>query len=159
MAAKSEALARQLEAKVRDATATLERLSDADWTKVTEAEQWSVGVTAHHIAGVPEAISQMVKAMVAGQSPAAPFRLDMVDGMNAQHAKDFARCTKAETTELLQRGAAVAAGVIRGLSAEQLATKGTVLADAPPMTVEELIAGGLLAHLDEHFGSIRKTVA
>ena len=33
MAAKSEALARQLEAKVRDATATLERLSDADWTR------------------------------------------------------------------------------------------------------------------------------
>ena len=141
MAAKSEALARQLEAKVRDATATLERLSDADWTKVTEAEQWSVGVTAHHIAGVPEAISQMVKAMVAGQSPAAPFRLDMVDGMNAPHAKDFAPCTKAETTEL-SNGARRWPRVIRGLSAEQLATKGTVLADAPPMTVEELIAAG-----------------
>ena len=104
MAAKSDALARQLEAKVQDAMATLERLSDADWTKVTEAEQWSVGVTAHHIAGVPEVISQMVTALVAGQSPAAPFRLDMVDGMNAQHARDHARCTKAETIELLQTG-------------------------------------------------------
>jgi hypothetical protein len=82
----------------------------------------------------------------------------MVDEMNAQHARDYARCTKAETIELLQRGAAVAAGVIRGLSADQLARKGTVLADAPPMTAEELITGGLLAHLDEHFGSIRKTV-
>jgi hypothetical protein len=158
MAAKSDALARQLETKIQDAMATLERLSDADWAKVTEAEQWSVGVTAHHVAGVPEVIAQIVKAVVAGHSPAAPFRLDMVDEMNAQHARDYARCTKAETIELLQRGAAVAAGVIRGLSADQLAKKGTVLADAPPMTVEELITGGLLAHLDEHFGSIRKTV-
>jgi hypothetical protein len=48
--------------------------------------------------------------------------------------------------------------VIRSLRADQQARKGTVLADAPPMTAEELITGGLLAHLDEHFGSIRKTV-
>jgi hypothetical protein len=82
----------------------------------------------------------------------------MVDWMNAQHAKDYARCTEAETIELLQTGAAVAAGVIRGLSADQLAKKGTVLADAPPMSAEELIMDGLLAHLDGHFGSIRKTV-
>jgi hypothetical protein len=48
--------------------------------------------------------------------------------------------------------------VIRGLSADQLATTGTVLADAPPMSAEALITGGLLTHIDEHFGSIRKTV-
>jgi hypothetical protein len=95
MGEKSEALARQLEAKVQDALATLERLGDADWTRVTEAEQWSVGVTAHHIAGVLEPISLMARALVAGQPPAG-FRLDMVDAMNAQHARDYARCTKAE---------------------------------------------------------------
>lgn len=38
MNAKSEALARQFEAKAWEALATLEQLSDADWTKVTEAE-------------------------------------------------------------------------------------------------------------------------
>jgi hypothetical protein len=48
--------------------------------------------------------------------------------------------------------------MIRGLSPEQLAQKGTVLADAPPMSAEELITAGLLAHVDEHVGSIRKTV-
>ena len=37
MAAKSEALARQFEAKVQAAVATLERVSDAEWTRVTEA--------------------------------------------------------------------------------------------------------------------------
>jgi len=114
------------------------------------------GVTAHHIAGVLEPLSEMIKAVVAGQP--GRFTRAMIDEINAQHAKDHARCTKAETIELLRRGAGVAARVIRSLSADQLARKGTVLADAPPMSAEELVTGGLLAHLDEHFGSIRKTV-
>jgi hypothetical protein len=49
MGAKTAALAKQFEAKAQDAMTTLERLSDADWKKVTHAEKWSVGVTAHHI--------------------------------------------------------------------------------------------------------------
>jgi hypothetical protein len=39
-----------------------------------------------------------------------------------------------------------------------LTRRGTVFADAPPMSVEQLIAGGLIDHIDEHLGSIRKTV-
>src|SRR3989442_9266751 len=50
MGAKTEALARQFEGKARDAVATLEKLGDADWKKVTAAERWTVGVTAHHLA-------------------------------------------------------------------------------------------------------------
>jgi hypothetical protein len=33
-----------------------------------------------------------------------------------------------------------------------------VFADAPPMTAEQIITGGLLTHVDEHAGSIRRTV-
>jgi PhnB protein len=156
VAPRSEALARRFEVKAQDALATLERLSAADWRKVTEAEKWSVGVTAHHLAGVLEPVSSMVKAMAAGQP--LKFRLDTVDEMNAKHAKDHANCTKAETVELLRKGAAVAAAVVRALSDEDLARSGPLAPGAPPMTVEELIAGGLLGHIDDHFGSIRKTV-
>jgi len=156
MGAKSEALARQLEGKVQEAMATLDKLSDADWKRVTEAEKWSVGVTAHHLAGVLEPISKMVKAVVAGQS--LEFTNDMIDERNARHAKDYANCTKEETIARLKKGSAVAAEVIRGLSDDQLAKSGIVVAGAPPMTVEQLITGGLLGHIDGHFGSIRKTV-
>jgi DinB superfamily len=157
MEAKSEILAKQFEAKVREAVATLEKLSDADWKKVTEAEKWSVGVTAHHLAGVLEPISHMIEAVVAGQAPGI-LTSAMIDEMNAKHAKDYALCGKAETIELLKKGAAVAAAVVHGLSDDQLAKSGTVLTDAPPMTAEQLITDGLLAHTDEHFSSIRKTV-
>lgn len=113
-------------------------------------------MTAHHIAGVLEPISHMVKAVLAGQS--GNFSSDMIDEMNAKHAKDYAHCTKTETIELLKKGAGAAAAVVRGLSDDQLTKSGTVLTGAPPMTVEQLITGGLIAHLDEHFGSIRRTV-
>jgi hypothetical protein len=100
----------------------------------------------------------MVAAVVAARASAAAFHLDMVDAMNAQHGKDYAGCTKGGDGRALQRGATVAAGVIRSLRADQQVRTGIVLADAPPRTAEELITGGLRAHLDEHFGSIRKTV-
>ena len=156
MGAKSEALAKQLEAKIRQVMATLENLSDTDWKRVTEAEKWTVGVTAHHLAGVLEQISKMVEAVVAGES--LDFTNDMIDKMNAKHAKDFADCTKAETIDLLKRGSAVADRVIRGMSDDHLAKSGMVMAGVPPMTAEQLIRGGILNHIDDHLGSIRKTV-
>ena len=157
MGAKGEALAKQFEAKVQDATALLEKPSDADWKKVTEAEKWSVGVTAHHVAGSLEGIANIIKAVVAGQSM-GNFTMDMLHEMNAKHAQEHANCTKAETIVLHTKGAATAAAVVRGLSDEQLAKSGTVLAGAPAMTAEQVVTGILINHVDDHFGSIRKTV-
>jgi hypothetical protein len=157
MGAKGEALAKQFEAKVQDATALLEKLSDADWKKVTEAEKWSVGVTAHHVAGSHEGIANIIKAVVAGQSM-GNFTMDMLHEMNAKHAKEHASCTRAETIALHTKGAAAAAAVVRGLSDEQLAKSGTVLAGAPAMTAEQVVTGILINHVDDHFGSIQKTV-
>ena len=50
MGARAETLATQFEAKAAEMTKALETLNDADWKKVTAAK-WSVGVTAHHVAG------------------------------------------------------------------------------------------------------------
>jgi len=158
MGARSDALAKQLEAKARDAMATLERLSDADWKKVTAAEKWPVGVTAHHMAGAMEPVSYMVRAIAAGEAP-GDLTMEMIDEMNARHAKDFAACTRAETIELHRTGTAAAAAAIRGLSDAELARSGTLFEGAPPMTAEQVIVAALLDHMDEHFGSIRKTVS
>ena len=157
MGVKTEALATLIETKARDAAAVLEKLTDADWKKVTEAEKWTVGATAHHLAGGLEAVSGIVKGLVAGHAH-GNFTMGMLDQMNAQHAKEHANCNKAETAALLKKGAATASAVVRGLSDDQLAKSGTVFSDAPPMTVEQLVQRGLVMHIDEHVGSIRKTV-
>ena len=157
MGARSEALAKQFEGKAQEAAAVIGKLSDADWRKVTEAEKWTVGVTAHHLAGAFEPVAGIVSAVVSGQS-VGNFTRAMLDEMNAKHAKDHAHCTKAETIALLDKGAAAAATVVRGLSDDQLVKSGTVFTDVPPMTAEQLIDRGLISHIDEHVGSIRKTV-
>lgn len=156
MAGKSTALAHRFDMEIERAVATLEGLSDADWHKVTAAEGWPVGVTAHHFAGALEPISQLIEGLVAGR-PGTLSR-PALDAMNAQHAKDYADCTKAETIALLRQGAAVASSTIRGLTDAQLAKSGTVLTDMPQTTVEQLIDAALFSHIAEHFGSIRATV-
>jgi len=158
MGAKTGALAAQLEGKARDAVATLQKLGDADWQKVTAAEKWTVGVTAHHLAGGLEAVAGIVTGLVAGAPPRGNFTRAMLDQMNAQHAVEHAHCTRAETLALFQKGAATASAMLRGLSDDQLAKSGTVFTDTPPMTAEQLINLGLLSHIDEHMGSIRTTV-
>jgi hypothetical protein len=157
MRARSEALAKQFEAKVQEAVAVLDQLSDADWKKVTEAEHWTVGVTAHHLASALEPVADIVSTIASGQS-LGNFTRAMLDEMNARHAQEHANCTKADTIGLLKRGAAAAAGVVRGLHDDQVAKSGTVFTDAPPITVEQVVTSGLITHIDAHFGSIRKTV-
>ena len=157
MGAKGEALAKQFEAKVQEATGVLEKLSDADWKKVTEAEKWSVGVTAHHVAGGHEQIAGIVKTIASGQ--AMPhFTMDMLNASNAKHAQEFAGVSKADTIALHKKSAAAAAGIVRGLSDEQLAKSGPVLAGMPAMSAEQIVTGILINHIDDHYGSIKKTI-
>src|SRR5438067_2261302 len=125
MGAKADALAKQFEAKVQEATSVLEKLSDADWKKVTAAEKWPVGVTAHHVAGSHEGIANIIKAVVAGQSM-GNFTMDMLNEMNAQHAKEHANCTKADTIALHKKNAATAAAVVRAIVGVQLLDVSTV---------------------------------
>jgi len=157
MGAKGEAFAKQFEAKVGEATALLEKLNDTDWKKTTAAEKWTVAMTAHHIASSYEPATHIIKTIAAGQ--ALPhFTREMLDERNAQHAKEFAGCTKAETIALHKKGAAAAAEAVRGLSDGELAKTGVVFTGMPPVSAEELVKRILLGHVDAHFGSIRKTI-
>ena len=157
MGAKAEALAKQFEAKVQEATRVLEKLSDAEWKKMTAGEKWSVGVTAHHVAMAHAGIAGLIKSLASGQHKAS-MTIDDLHTMNAQHAKDFANVGKAETVALHKKNAADAAAVVRGLDDAALARSAQLLKGAPPMTAEQAVSGILINHMEEHIGSIRKTV-
>lgn len=157
MAARAETLAKQFEAKAHEATAVVERLSDADWKKITTAEQWSVGVTAHHIAISHGIIAGIIKTIADGK-PGPNIEMDAIHAMNARHAQEHAGCTRSETVALHKSNAAEAAAMVRGLSDSQLDTAGAVLVGMPPMSAAQLAGGLLVGHIDEHLGSIRATV-
>lgn len=157
MSARAESLAKQFEAKAAEMTAVIAKLSEADWKKTTDAEKWSVGVTAHHVAGGHEGILGIVKTIASGQS-IPNFTMAMLNEMNAKHAREHAGCTKAETLALHQKGAAAAAAAVRALSDAELDRSGTVLTGVPAMTTQQVIEGILINHITDHMGSIRKTV-
>src|SRR5258707_9219433 len=149
MGANGEAFARQFEEKVEEDTTLLEKLSDTDWKKTTAAEKWTVAATAHHIARSYEPVTHIIKTIAAGQ-PLPHFTPQMLDEMNAQHAREFAGCTKPETIALHKKGAAAAAAAVRGLSDAELAKAGTVFTGLPPVSAEELVKLILLSHIDSH---------
>ena len=157
MGARAESLAKQFETKAAEMTGAITKLSDADWKKITAAEKWSVGVTAHHVAGGHEGILGIVKTIASGQS-IPNFTMAMLDEMNAKHAREQAGCTKAETLALHEKGAAAAAAAVRALSDAELDRSGTVLTGAPPMTTQQVVEGILISHITGHLGSIRETV-
>jgi uncharacterized damage-inducible protein DinB len=157
MSARAETLAKQFEAKAAEMTAAISKLSDAEWKKVTAAEKWSVGVTAHHVAGGHEAILGIVKRIATDQ-PAPNFTMAMLDEANAKHAREHANCTKAETLALHEKGAATAAAALRAFSDAELDRSGTVLTGMQPMTTQQVIEAILISHITSHLGSIRKTI-
>jgi len=157
MAGRGEVLAKQYEAKVQEATTVFEKLSDADWKKVTTAEKWPVGVTAHHIASSHAGLSGVLKML--GDGKGGPgIQMDMIHAGNAKHAQEFANCTKADTVALHKKNAAAAAGVVRGLSDADLGRSGTVLTGMPAMSVEQIVTNILINHVDEHVRNIKTAV-
>jgi hypothetical protein len=157
MGARGETLARQFEAKAQEATTAIEGLSDADWRKVTNAEQWPVGVVAHHIATAHAGLSGLVKLLADGK-PGPGITMNILHELNAKHAREFASCTKTETVALLKANAAAAAATLRGIGDTDFDRSGTVLAGMPPVSAGQLAAGLLCTHIDEHLGSIKATV-
>ncbi|MGH7333905.1 MAG: DinB family protein [Candidatus Rokuibacteriota bacterium] len=154
MGARADQLAGKFEQSCREINMLVERLSDAEWKKVTAGEQWPVGVAAHHVAEGHAGIASIIQAIAKGQ-PMPTFTMDMLHEMNAKHAKEHANTTKVATLELLQTNGAKAAAAVRALSDVDLDRSGTVLAGMPAMSVAQVIEGILINHVNEHMGSIR----
>ncbi len=157
MGARAEKLAKQYEDKAKEMTDLLEKLSEADWKKIAGGEKWPVGVAAHHVAGSHEPIAGIVRGVASGQT-LPTFTMAMLDEMNAKHAKEHAGCTKEETLALHKKGVASAASTVRGLSDAELDKSGVVLTGMPAMTVQQIVEGILINHVNDHLGSIRATV-
>jgi hypothetical protein len=150
---RAEALATQFEQANNELISSVESMSDSHWKAMCSAEQWPVGVTAHHVAGGHGPISGFVQAAAAG-GPMPPITMEMIDQGNAQHAKDSANCTKAETAALLRQGGQAAVAMVRGLSDDQLDKAASVVGNQ--MTTEGIIRNILIGHVQQHTASIKQ---
>jgi hypothetical protein len=148
-------LAKRFEQTNDEVIAVVQRCSDEQWRTSCSGEQWSVGVTAHHIAISHVPITELVRAVATGQ-PVPPLTADMLDAGNAEHARQFAGCTKEETLALLRRGGREAADLLRGLRDEQLDHGAELpLLEGRRLSAAEIVELVLIGHPMGHLGSIR----
>ena len=153
MSERARNLAQQFEQENHELIATVERLSDAQWRTKTAGEGWSLGVVAHHVAEGHKQIAGLAQLVASGQ-PIPAMNMEMFHQANAEHARQHADCTKAETLALLRQNGAAAAATVRGLSDAELDRTGSLLMG--PMSTAQVIERILIGHVHEHHGSIRK---
>ncbi len=153
---RSEELTAKFEAANEQVIAAVESCSDAQWGAISAAEQWSAGVVAHHIAMGYSGILGFAQMIATGQT-LPPLTTEMIDGMNAEHAQQFAKVTKAETLDLLRTNGSAAAAMLRGLSDEQLdQTASSPVLGPEPVSTQQMIEGALFGGTQEHLASFRQ---
>lgn len=157
MSQRANDLADRVQSFSDEVTTYVEQLSDNDWTKPCDAEQWTVGVTAHHIGAGHLAIFNMAGMITKGEA-LPPLDMDQINAMSNEQAKMNADCTKAEALEQLRTNSAKMVAFIRGLGDEDLDRKGSMPAFGGDVTTEQLIGYVLFDSAAEHFTSIRTAV-
>lgn len=135
----------------------VENCSAADWRKVTKAEGWTVGVTAHHVAATHYPLIDWVQMLVEGR-PLPPVTMAMVDEMNRQHAEAHVDCTPAEVTELLRRDGDKARAYLLTCTDADLERVGYFPVFETDLTAGQLFTAVFLDYAIAHLESMRTTV-
>ena len=156
MSERARTLAHQLEQANHGLIATIEGLSDAQWTAKTPGDGRSVGVVAHHVAVSHKAVAGIAGAIAHGQA-VPPITMEMIHEGNAQHAAQHAHCTKAETLALLRQNGAAAVAAVRGFGDAELDRTATF--PIGTMSVAQVVERIMIGHAHDHHGTIKKALA
>ena len=155
MGQRGEGLANRFEQANNEFTKAVESCSSADWAAQCKGEGWPFGVTAHHVAQSHGPIAGMVQTISTGGAM-PPLTAELLDGMNAAHAREHANCTKDETVSLLREQGAAAAKIVRGLSDDQLDKSGVFVGNE--MQAEQIVEHVLIGHVTGHLESLKASV-
>jgi DinB superfamily len=132
--------------------------SDEEVQSVCPGEQWSVLVTARHVAISYRVVGSWIRRVANGEEVLVTRR--QIDEGNALHAQEFASASREEVLTLLQDNGLKTADTIRNLSDEQLGTSATMgPADGARLTAEQVIQEVLLDHVTEHSADIQAALA
>ena len=155
MSQRSNALAERLEQGARALAAFASELTDEQWRTPLPKDGRKVGVIVHHVATVYPLEIHLAQTLAAGK-PVEGVTMDVVNNMNADHAKENDAVTKAEALDLLERNSTAAAAAIRALSDDELdhAAPVSLNSDAP-LTCQFMLEDHAVRHSYHHLARIR----
>ncbi|MEP6574664.1 MAG: DinB family protein [Gemmatimonadota bacterium] len=155
MSKRSDSLADRLEQGALALTRFAGALSEAEWQKHVPRDGRKIGVIVHHVASVYPLEIQLAQTVAAGKAITGVTG-DVVNEMNAGHARDNEAPSKGDTLDLLQRNSATASAAIRALTDKELdqAAPVSLYGDAP-LTCQFVLEDHAVRHSYHHLAKIR----
>lgn len=155
---RANALADRLEQGARSLASLANDLTETEWNTPIPNDGRNIGVVVHHVASVYPIEIQLAQTIAAGTAVTGVTN-EVIDDMNAGHAKEYASVTKAAALELLHRNSTAAAAAVRALSDQELdqATLVSLYANAP-VTCQFLLEDHAVRHSYHHLAKIRSAL-
>jgi hypothetical protein len=155
---RANALADRLEQGARALASFANGLTTAEWRTPLLRDGRKVGVVIHHVASVYPLEIQLAQTLAAGKAVTG-VTADVVNEMNAGHARQHDGIAKAETLDLLRQNSAAAAAAIRALSDGELdrAAPVSLYSDAP-LTCQFMLEDHAVRHAYHHLAGIRRAL-
>ena len=119
MSKRSEALAERLEQGAAALANFAAALTEDEWEIRTLKDGRKIGVIVNHVATVYPIEIELALTVARGETVMG-LTAEVINQMNAEHAKENDGVNKAKTLELLRQNSAAAAASIRALSDEEL---------------------------------------
>jgi DinB superfamily len=152
---RANALADRLEQGASALANLASTLTESQWQSRIPHDGRKIGVIVHHVGTMYPLEIQLAQLLAAGK-PVTGVTGDVVNDINAKHAREFDAVTKEQALEHLKRNSAAAAAAIRALSDQELdqAAPVSLNADAP-LTCQFLLEDHAVRHSYHHLAKIR----
>ena len=155
MSKRSYELARRLELGALALEAFASSLTEFEWQTRLPRDGRKIGVVVHHVASMYPIEIQLAQTLAKGEAIEG-VTSEVVDKINADHAKRFDGVTKEEAIELLKQNSAAAAAAIRALSDDELDQAAAVsLNSNAPLTCQFFVEDHPVRHSYHHLARIR----
>lgn len=159
MSQRSNVLADRLEQGARALASFATALTEAEWHTRVPKDGRKVGVIVHHVASMYPLEIQLAQTLAAGK-PIVSVTADVVNEVNAGHARENEAVTKAEALDLLASNSTAAAAAIRALSDGELDRAAPVsLNSDAPLTCQFFLEDHAVRHSYHHLARIRTALS
>jgi hypothetical protein len=158
MSRRSEALAERLEQGATALANFAAGLTEEEWETRTPKDGRRIGVIVNHVATVYPLEIEFAQTVARGEVVTG-LTAEVINKMNAEHARENDGVTKQQTLELLRQNSAAAAAVIRALSDEELdrAVPVSLYSDAT-VTCQFVLEDHAVRHSYHHLARLQSAV-
>lgn len=151
---RANSLAEQFTSLNNDMISFVENCSDEDWKKVTDGEQWPVGVVACHVAKGHYGVLAWAKMIVAGEA-LPEITMDQIHKMNADQAKENADITNSEVLDALKNNGSAITNFIREMSPEDLDRTAALSLIGGDISTQQFIENFIIQNVGEHLANMK----